>query len=114
MMTLSQLRKKFRPASPVDILENLAQVCRDPATPPGYMPPVLTLVLKSGHTFKGYLVDSHSEKDSSKTFLFSLEIVNEGDGAADLCYVQGSAIEALTVWNVDDYHGILPRVEKSR
>lgn len=109
-MTLAQLRKKYRPASTAEVLDGLAAIFDDPKVPEEYIPPLLTVVLASGHSFRGYLLGVQGEKE--KTYLFSLEIQHEGDGAADLAYVQGGRIELVTVWNVDDYPGTLPRHPK--
>src|SRR5688572_28059438 len=111
MMTLSQIRKKYRAASPQEALDNLAALMKHPNIPENYQPPVLTVVLTSGHTFRAYLCSATTDQESERTYLFSLEMAS-GDGAADLCYVLGSRIEAVTVWNVDDYQGILPRFTK--
>ena len=108
MFTIEELRKRFRASSPLEALEYLNAVLKNPKLPEDYRPPLLTVYLASGSTFRGYLVDASGEKDH--TFVFSLEIQNEQDDAADLCYVYGSRIEAVTVWNVDDQPaGIMPR-----
>ena len=111
MLNLKQLRHKYRAANPAEVLENLIQLI-DAAADPIYLPPILTVALRSGHTFRAYVMGSSEGQEKEKTFVFSLEIINEGDGASDLCYVLGSSIEAVTVWNVEDYHGALPRYPK--
>lgn len=113
MMTLSELRAKYRPASPIEVLENLAAIVNDPQTPADYVPPILTIQLRSGCSFRAYLLSISSAK-SERSCIFSLEIQSETDGAADLCYALAQDIEAVTVWNVDDYKGILPRLTPAK
>lgn len=113
MMTLAELRKKYRAATPIEVLENLAAIVADPRTPEDYMPPILTIQLCSGGSFRAYLVNA-AVNGTEPSFVFSLEVVNETDGAADLCYTMGKDIEAVTVWNVDDYKGILPRITQAK
>lgn len=108
MMTFSQLRKKYRPASPQEVLDNLCELFDHPKVPADYKPPVLTVVLSSGHSFRGYVLES-SGQGETRSYMFSLEIENEGDGGADLMYVSANRVEAVTVWNIDDYPGTLPR-----
>jgi hypothetical protein len=108
VFTIDELRKRFRSASPLEALEYLSNALKSPKLPDDYAPPLLTVWLASGSSFRGYLVDASGGADH--TFVFSLELQNEQDGAADLCYVYGSRIEAVTVWNVDDHPaGLMPR-----
>jgi len=109
MMTMAQLRKKYRPVTPIEALEDLAKVLRHPKKE-NFSPPLITVVMNSGHTFRGYLINDSGPESVEKSFLFSIEMVNQGDGANDLIYIQGHRIESVTIWNVDDYSGILPRV----
>ena len=108
MMTLPQLRKKYAPATPCEVLDDLAMVINHPKKE-GFQPPVTTVVMVSGYTFKGYLLSTNPPDSVERSYLFALELENTGDGANDLVYVQGHRIESVTVWNVEDYAGILPR-----
>jgi hypothetical protein len=108
MMTLPQLRKKYCPVSPMEALDDLAMIVNHPKKE-GFSPPLLTVVMISGNTFRAYLLSGTPEGKAEKSYLFSLETVNQGDGANDLIYVQGHRIESVTFWNVEDYAGILPR-----
>jgi hypothetical protein len=99
MMSLDQLRKAFPAKSPISVLLHLMSIKGKP--------PVLTVTLTSGFQFRGYLINGGM--DQGPAFVFQLEVQNEGDGAADICYVNGETIQAVTVWNVDDYPGALPK-----
>ncbi len=63
----------------------------------------------SGYTFKAYLLSASGPDQAEKSYLFAQEIESTNDSANDLIYVQGHRIESVTVWNVEDYSGILPR-----
>ena len=98
MMSLEELRKNFPAKKPSSVLAQLLKMTE--------RPPILTVTLTSGQAFRGYVVNGAGNEDDG-SFVFQLEVQNEGDGAADLCYVKISAIAAVTVWNVDDYPGAL-------
>jgi hypothetical protein len=102
MLSNEELRKKFRANHPMHLLKHLDDMLVGKST----KPPLLTLHLASGSTIRGYLVGMSSADDFG--VLLSQEIQNEGDGAADLCYIDGRRIEAVIVWNVDDYPGLFP------
>jgi len=108
MLTMSQLRKKYRPVSPMEALDDLSMIVNHPKKE-SFSPPLLTIVMISGYTFRGYLLSGSGEESVEKSYLFSIEMVNHGDGANDLIYVQGHRIESVTFWNAEDYSGILPR-----
>lgn len=108
MFTLAELRNKFRAVSPLEALEYLDSIFKSGKLPDDYRPPLMTIWLASGSSFRGYLIDARREKDHA--FVFSQEIVTDADDAADICYVYGSRIEAVTIWDVDDHpEGLLPR-----
>ncbi len=108
MQPLSELRTKYCPVSPTAALDDLSMIVNHPKKR-DFKPPILTVVMISGNTFKGYLLSATGDEGVEKSYLFALETVNEGDGANDLIYVQGHRIESVTFWNVEDYSGILPR-----
>ena len=111
-MTLTQLHSKYRSASPIETLESLVELLKAPPKP-DFRPPMLTIALSSGYTFRGYVLNSSAgAQEKEKTYVFSLEILNDADKASDLCYVLASKIDAVTVWNVEDYPGTLPRFPK--
>lgn len=95
-----ELRKKFRATSPLEALRQLASVQLSVTEEDEFRPPLITVWLASGQNFRGYLVNASTDKDHM--FLFQQETETETDGAADLIYVYGSRIEAVTIWNVDD------------
>lgn len=104
---------KYRSATPAEALDNLAAIIADSRTPEDYKPPLLAVTSRSGFTFRGYLLNRHQAADGSIAFVFCLEIQTEADGASDLCYICARDVEVVTVWNVEDYKGILPRPPKS-
>ncbi len=108
MMTRQQLSKKYYPVSPCEALDDLAMIISHPKKQ-DFVGPIVTVVMISGNTFRGYLLNTTPPETAEKSYLFALETVNEGDGANDLIYVQGHRIESVTFWNVEDYAGILPR-----
>ena len=109
MMTLAQIRTKYRAATPAETLDNLAAVFGAAPAPENYKPPLLTVTTRSGFSFKGYLLNRSQASDGSVAYLFCTEVVTSADGANDLCYVCARDVEVVTVWNVEDYKGILPR-----
>ena len=108
MLTLQQLRKKYRPVSPVAALDDLSVILNHPKKE-NYAPPLLTVVLTSGYNFKGYLLNASAKDAGEKSYTFGLETENTNDVASDIIYVLGSRIESVTFWNVHNYSGILPR-----
>lgn len=110
MLTLSQLRKKYRAVSPMDMLDDLITIITHPKKE-DFRAPVLSITMISGYSFKGYLINGSGPDDVEKSYLFAAESPNLDSGANDLIYVQGHRIESVIVWNVSDYSGILPRMK---
>ena len=110
MLTPQQIRKKYAPASPCDVLDDLFMVISHPKKE-NFHAPVLTVVMISGNTFRAYLINTNPPDSAERVYMFALERENAGDGASDLIYVQGHRIESVSVWNIEDYSGILPRLK---
>jgi hypothetical protein len=112
MLTKAQIRKKYLPVSPIQALDDLAMILNHPKKE-GFNAPLTTVVMISGNTFKGYLVNASPAEAAEKAYIFVLD-TDHGDGANDLVYVQGHRIESVTFWNVEDYSGILPRIKDKK
>ncbi|MCM2281798.1 MAG: hypothetical protein NDI61_08115 [Bdellovibrionaceae bacterium] len=109
MIDISQLRTQLRAVSPTDVLDHLSRLLQSPGLPADFENPILTICMRSGTTFRGYLVTSgHSTNETEPHFLISLEVKNERDDMRDIAYVNGADIEAVFIFDVDTILNQLP------
>lgn len=110
MVTIESLREHLLPVSPQAAIDHWVQIFEKYNTDPDFENPRVTLAMKSGMIYSGYLVSSGTEGGArEKHLILSMVLKNDTDQGRDIAYINYSDIESIAFYDIDHVLKFLPR-----
>lgn len=102
MLSIKTLQETLQPLSPQAAIDHWLRVCEKYGANPDFENPRISLTMRSGAHFNGYLVSGATTAGSKdRHLIMSLVLKTDTDQARDIIYLNFSDIETVTFFDID-------------
>lgn len=110
MLTVKMLRETLIPLSPQAAIDHWIRIFEKFAETPDFEYPRMSMVMKSGTQFSGYLIGGGGAAGSKdRSLIMSLVGKHDSNEARDILYANMNDVETITFFDVDHILQYLPR-----
>lgn len=110
MLSVKTLRENLMPMSPQAAIDHWLRVFEKFGESPDFENPRVSITMRSGAQFGGYLVNGVSSAGTKdRHLILSLVMKNDTDQARDVVYLNFSDIETVTFFDIDHIMQFLAR-----